>query len=69
MVLEKDEKDQLDRSSKNEVLNRLKEERNILLTIYRRKANCTEHILRRNCLLKHVFDRKVIERIKVMGRR
>jgi hypothetical protein len=38
-----------------EVLHRVKEERNILHTIKRRKANSIGHILRRNCLLKHVI--------------
>jgi hypothetical protein len=38
------------------VLHRVKEERNILHTIKRRKANWTGHILRRNCLLKHVIE-------------
>jgi hypothetical protein len=42
-----------------EVLHRVKEERNILRTIKRRKANLTRHILRRNCLLKHVIERKL----------
>jgi hypothetical protein len=36
---------------KNEVLHRVKEERNILLAIKRRKANRIGHILRRSCLL------------------
>ena len=38
-----------------EVLHRVKEQRNILHTIKRRKANWIGHILRRNCLLKHVI--------------
>jgi hypothetical protein len=42
-----------------EVLHRVKEERNIVHTIKRRKANWIGHILRRNCLLKHVIRRKV----------
>jgi hypothetical protein len=38
---------------KNEdVLHRVKDERNILRTIKRRKANWIGHILRRNCLFK-----------------
>jgi hypothetical protein len=41
-----------DRVRNEEVLHRVKEERNILLTIKRRKANWIGHILRRNCLLK-----------------
>jgi len=44
---------------KNEALQRVKEERNILHTIKRRKANWIGHILRRNCLLKHTFEGKV----------
>ena len=33
--------------------------RNILQTIKRRKANWIGHILRRNCLLKHVIEGKI----------
>jgi hypothetical protein len=40
-----------------EVLQRV-EGRNILQTINRRKANWIGHILRRNCLLKQVIERK-----------
>ena len=35
----------------------------------RRKANWIGHILRRNCLLKHVVEGKIEGRIEVMGRR
>jgi hypothetical protein len=38
-----------------EVLHRVKEERNALPTIKKRKANWIGHMLRRNCLLKHVI--------------
>jgi hypothetical protein len=38
-----------------EVLHRVNEERNIVHTIKRRKSNWIGHILRRNCLLKHVI--------------
>jgi hypothetical protein len=41
------------------VLHRVKVERNILHTIKRRKANCIGHILRRNCLSKHVIEGKI----------
>jgi hypothetical protein len=37
-------------------MERVKKERNILQTIRRRKSYWTGHILRRNCLLKHVTD-------------
>jgi hypothetical protein len=36
--------------------------RNILRTIKRRKANWIGHVLRRNCLVKHVIDGKIEER-------
>jgi hypothetical protein len=39
-----------------EVFQRVKEERNILHTIKRRKVNWIGHILRRNCLRKHVIE-------------
>jgi hypothetical protein len=42
------------------VLHRVKEERNILHTIRRRKANWIGHILRRKCRLKHITDGKII---------
>jgi hypothetical protein len=41
------------------VLRRIKEERNILQTVKGRKADWIGHILRRNCLLKQVFEGKV----------
>jgi hypothetical protein len=41
-----------------EVLHRVKEERSILQTIERRKAIWIGHVLRRNCLLKHVIEGK-----------
>jgi hypothetical protein len=50
-----------------EVLQRVKKERNILHTIKRRKANWIGHILRRNCLLKHVIQGRAEVRTEVMG--
>jgi hypothetical protein len=38
---------------------RVKEERNILHTIKRRKAGRIGHILPRKCLLKHVIERRM----------
>jgi hypothetical protein len=60
-----------DRVRNEEVLHRVKEERNILHTIKRRKANWIwiGHILRRNCLLRHAIEGKLEERIGVTGRR
>jgi hypothetical protein len=52
-----------------EVWHRVKEERNILHTVKRRKANWIGHILRRNCLLKHVSEGKIEGMIEVTGRR
>jgi hypothetical protein len=58
---------------KNEVvLHRVKEKRNILHTIKRRKANWICHVLHRNCLLKHLTEGKIegnIERTQRRGRR
>jgi hypothetical protein len=48
-----------------EVLHRVKEDRNIVHTIKRRKANWIGHILRRNCLLKHVIEGKLEGRIQM----
>jgi len=52
-----------------EVLYTVKEEWNIVHTVKGRKANWIGHILRRNCLLKHVIEGKIGERIEVTGRR
>ena len=37
----------------------VKEERNIVQTIHRRKSNWIGHVLHRNCLLKHVIEGKI----------
>jgi hypothetical protein len=58
-----------DRVRNEEVLHRVKEERIILHTIKRRKANWIGHILRRKCLLKHVIEGKLEARIEMTGRR
>jgi hypothetical protein len=58
-----------DRVRNEEVLHRVKEERNILHTIQRRKANCIGHILRRNCLLKYVIEGLLEGMIEMTGRR
>ena len=47
-----------------DVLLRVKEQRNILLEIRKRKVNWIGHILRRNCLLQRVTEGK----IQVAGR-
>jgi hypothetical protein len=51
-----------------EVLHRVKEERNIVHTI-KRKANWIGHILGRNCLLKNVIEGKLEGRTGRRGRR
>jgi hypothetical protein len=58
-----------DRVRNEEVLHRVKEERNIVHAIKRRKANWIGHILRRNCLLKHMIKGKLEGRIEMTGRR
>jgi hypothetical protein len=58
-----------DRVRNEDVLHTVKKERNILRTVNRKKANWIGHILRWNCLLKHVIEGKVEGRIKMRGRR
>ena len=52
----------------DEVLLRVKEQRNILHEIRKRKANWIGHILRRNCLLQRVTEGKIQGGIEVTGR-
>ena len=54
---------------KEEVLLRVKEQRNILLEISKRKANWIGHILPRNCLLQRVVEGKIKGRIELTVRR
>jgi hypothetical protein len=51
-----------------EVLLRVSEHRNILHEIRKRKGNLIGHILRRNCVLKEVIERKIKGRIEVTSR-
>jgi hypothetical protein len=52
-----------------EVLVGVKEQRNILHEISKRKANWIGHILRRVCLLRQVIEGKIKGGIEVTGRR
>jgi hypothetical protein len=56
-----------DRVINEEVLHIVKEERNMVHTVKRRKAKWVGHILRTNCLLKHVIEGK-IRGVQVTGR-
>jgi hypothetical protein len=58
-----------DHVKNEEVLFAVKEERNTLHTIKRRKVNLIAHSFRRNCLLKHVVEGKLEGRIEMTGRR
>jgi hypothetical protein len=51
-----------------DVLLRVKEQRNILHEIRKRKANWICHILSRNCILQRVTEGKTQGGIKVTGR-
>jgi len=53
---------------RNEVLLRVKEQRNILHEIRKRKANWIGQILCRNCLLQRVIEGKIQGGIEVTGR-
>jgi hypothetical protein len=69
VVLQKDG-DQLDRSFKSEeVLHKVKGKRKRLQTIKRKNTILIGHILRRNCLLKHVMGGNIEGRIEVTGTR
>ena len=48
-----------------EVLHRVKEERNIIHTVKRRIG----YMLRRNCLVKHIIEGKIEGGIQVTGRK
>jgi len=49
-------------------LQRVKEERNIVHTIRRRKAYWIGHILRRHCLLKRIIEGEIEGRVEVVVR-
>jgi hypothetical protein len=51
-----------------DVLLRVKEQRNILYEILKRKANWIGHILRRNCILQRVIEGKIQGKIEMTGR-
>jgi hypothetical protein len=54
---------------RNEKYYLVKEERNILHAVKRRKANCIGHTLRRNCLLKRIIEGRIEGVIDLTGRR
>jgi hypothetical protein len=62
-------KDGEDHVRNEEVLLTVKEKRNTLREIRKRKANWIGHILRRNCLLQRVIEGKIKGGIEVTGRR
>jgi hypothetical protein len=63
------EKIKLTNHVRNEVLLRVKEQKNILREVRKLKANWTGHILRRNCLLRQVIEGKIKGGIEVRIRR
>jgi hypothetical protein len=58
----------VDNVRNEDVLLRVKEQRNILYEIRKRKASWIGHILRRNCLLQRVIEGKIQGGIEVTGR-
>jgi hypothetical protein len=58
-----------DRVRNEEVLLGVKEQRNILHEIRKRKANWIGHILRRNCLLQRVIEGRIKGEMEVTRRR
>jgi hypothetical protein len=57
-----------DRLRNDKILLRVRDQRNILHEISKRKANWIGHILHRNCLLRQVIEGKMKGRIEVTGR-
>jgi hypothetical protein len=51
------------------VLHRIKEERNMIHKIKRKKVDWIGRILRRDCLVKHLTEGKIGGRIEMTGRR
>jgi len=58
-----------DRVRNEEMLLRVKEQRNILHEISKRTVNSIGHIFRRNCLLRRVIEGKIKGGMEVTGRR
>jgi hypothetical protein len=54
---------------RSKVLLTVKEQRNILQEISKRKANWIGHILRRSCVVRQVIEEKINGGIEVTGRR
>jgi hypothetical protein len=57
------------RERNEEVLQGVKKEMNILHKIKKMKADCIGHILRKNCILKHITEGKIERVIEVTKRR
>jgi len=57
-----------DHARNEEVLLRVKEQRNILHEIRKGKANWIGHVFRRNCLLQRIIEGKIRGGIEVTGR-
>jgi len=69
-LLEKDGEDQLDRScEKGRSITKSQGGEEYPTNNKRRKANRIGHILRRNCLLKHIIGGKIEGRVEVTERR
>jgi len=58
-----------DRVRNGEVLHRVKEKRNIVHAVKGGKDNWVSHILRRNCVLKHVIEGEIEKSVDRTGRR
>jgi len=54
---------------RNELLHWVKEERNVLHTIKRRKANWNGHILCGDCFLKYIIEGRIGGRVQMSARR
>ena len=69
VALEKDREDQLDRSCEKRGNMKQSQGESIVYTIKSRKAIWIRHVLRRNCLVKHIIKGKIEGRLEVKGRK
>jgi len=58
-----------DRVKNKELLHGIKKGMNTIHTLKRRRVTWIDHILRGNCLAKHVFEGKMEGKVKVTGGR
>ena len=67
-MLEENEEDEIEKVKSEDILEPIGEKRALLNNIWRRKANWSVHILRRNCLFHFSIEGQMME-VRAVGRR